>query len=85
MISTVALGVICLAGLGAIAAAAIKSPPPPQRPEVVFPMVSGEKVALPELGITELSRDPTAAPTVGSARTASAGIGLLNNWIRRAA
>jgi hypothetical protein len=39
---TVALGVVCLAGLGAIAAAA-KRPPPPQPAEVVFPMVSGEK------------------------------------------
>ena len=42
MIRTVALGVVCLAGLCAIAAAA-KRPLPPQRPEVVFPIVSGEK------------------------------------------
>ena len=41
MIRTVALGVACLAGLGAIAAAAIKSPPPP--PEVVMPVVAGNK------------------------------------------
>ena len=41
MIRTVALGVVCLAGLGAIAAAAKKSPPPP--PEVVMPMVAGNK------------------------------------------
>ena len=40
MIRTVALGVACLAGLGAIAAAAIKSPPPP---EVVMPVVAGNK------------------------------------------
>jgi hypothetical protein len=37
---TVALGVACLAGLGAMAAAAIKSPPPP---EVVMPVVAGNK------------------------------------------
>lgn len=42
MIRTVALGVVCLAGLGAIAAAA-KKQQPPQPAEVVFPMVSGEK------------------------------------------
>jgi len=36
VIRTVALGVVCLAGLGAIAAAAKKSPPP-QPAEVVFP------------------------------------------------
>jgi hypothetical protein len=41
VIRTVALGVACLAGLGAIAAAAIKSPPPP--PEVVMPVVAGNK------------------------------------------
>jgi hypothetical protein len=41
MIRTVAREVICLAGLGAIAAAAKKSPPPP--PEVVMPVVAGNK------------------------------------------
>ena len=41
MIRTVALGVVCLAGLGAIAAAAKKSPPLP--PEVVMPLVGGNK------------------------------------------
>ena len=41
MIRTVALGVVCLAGLGAIAAAAKKSPPP--LPEVVMPVVAGNK------------------------------------------
>ena len=41
MIRTVALGFICLAGLGAIAAAAMKSTPP--LPEVVMPVVSGNK------------------------------------------
>jgi hypothetical protein len=42
VIRTVALGVVCLAGLGAIAAAAKKSPPPPP-PEVVVPVVAGNK------------------------------------------
>src|ERR1700694_274764 len=40
VIRTVALGVVCLAGLGAIAATAKKSPPPP---EVVMPVVAGNK------------------------------------------
>jgi hypothetical protein len=40
VIRTVALGFICVAGLGAIAAAAKKSTPPP---EVVMPVVSGNK------------------------------------------
>jgi hypothetical protein len=40
VIRTIALGVACLAGLGAIAAAK-KSPPPP--PEVVMPVVAGNK------------------------------------------
>ena len=43
MIRTVALGVICLAGLGAIAAAAKKSTPPSPFTEVVFPVVAGNK------------------------------------------
>lgn len=42
MIRTVALGVVCLAGLGAIAAAAKKSTSP-QPAEVVFPKVAGSK------------------------------------------
>lgn len=42
MIRTVALGVVCLAGLCAIAAAAKKSPAP-QPAEVVFPVVAGNK------------------------------------------
>jgi hypothetical protein len=41
VIRAVALGVICLAGLGAIAAAAKRSTPPP--PEVVMPVVAGNK------------------------------------------
>jgi hypothetical protein len=42
VIRAVALGVVCLAGLGAIAAAARKSPPP--RPaEVAFPVAAGVK------------------------------------------
>jgi len=44
VIRTVALGMVCLAGLGAIAVAAKKStPPPPPRPEVVMPAVSINK------------------------------------------
>jgi hypothetical protein len=43
VIRTVALGVVCLAGLGAIAAAAKKSTPPSPSPEVVFPVVVGNK------------------------------------------
>lgn len=42
MIRTVALGVVCVTGLGAIAAAAKKSPPP-QPAEFVFPVVAGNK------------------------------------------
>lgn len=41
MIRSVALGVACLAGLGAIATAAKKSPLPP--PEAVMPVVAGNK------------------------------------------
>src|SRR5258708_15849560 len=41
VIRTVALGVVCLAGLGAIPAATKKSPPLP--PEVVMPVVAGNK------------------------------------------
>jgi hypothetical protein len=51
MIRTVALGFICLAGLGAIAAAAKKSTPPP--PEVVMPVVSGNKADRLPLTINE--------------------------------
>jgi len=42
VIRTVALGVVCLVGLCAIAAAAKKSPAP-QPAEVVFPVVAGNK------------------------------------------
>jgi hypothetical protein len=42
VIKTVALGVVCLAGLGAIAAAAKKTTPPAS-PEVVMPIASGNK------------------------------------------
>jgi hypothetical protein len=52
MIRTVALGFICLAGLGAIAAAAKKSTPPPP-PEVVMPVVSGTKTDRLPLTINE--------------------------------
>jgi hypothetical protein len=42
VIRTVAFGIVCLAGLGAIAAAAKKSPPP--RPaEIGFPVTAGNK------------------------------------------
>ena len=51
MIRTVALGFICLTGLGAIAAAAKKSTPPP--PEVVMPVVSGNKADRLPLTINE--------------------------------
>jgi hypothetical protein len=52
VIRTVALGFICLAGLGAIAAAAKKSTPPPP-PEVVMPVVSGNKTDRLPLTISE--------------------------------
>jgi hypothetical protein len=52
VIRTVALGFICLAGLGAIAAAAKKSTPPPP-PEVVMPVVSGNKTDRLPLTIKE--------------------------------
>ena len=42
VIRTVALGIVCLAALGAIAAAAKKSTLP-QSAEVVFPVVAGDK------------------------------------------
>jgi hypothetical protein len=51
VIRTVALGFICLAGLGAIAAAAKKSTPPPR--EVVMPVVSGNKTDRLPLTIKE--------------------------------
>lgn len=42
MIRTVTLGVVCLAGLGAIAAAA-KRPATAPTPELVFPVIAGNK------------------------------------------
>ena len=60
MIRTVALGFICLAGLGAIAAAAKKSTPPP--PEVVMPVVSGNKTD--RLPLTIKEDKPTDAEKV---------------------
>ena len=59
MIRTVALGFICLAGLGAIAAAAKKSTPPP---EVVMPVVSGNKTD--RLPLTVKEDKPTDAEKV---------------------
>ncbi len=52
MIRTVALGFICLAGVGAIAAAAKKSTPPPPL-EIVMPVVSGNKTDRLPLAIKE--------------------------------
>jgi len=52
VIRTVALGFICLAGVGAIAAAAKKSTPPPPL-EVVMPVVSGNKTDRLPLAINE--------------------------------
>jgi len=57
---TVALGFICLAGLGAIAAAAKKPTPPP--PEVVMPVVSGNKAD--RLPLTIKEDKPTDAEKV---------------------
>ena len=60
MIRIVALGVVCLAGLGAIAAAAKRSPPPP--PEVVMPVVAGNKADRLTLKINQ--NTPTEAEKV---------------------
>ena len=60
MIRTVALGFICLAGLGAIAAAAKKSTPP--LPEIVMPVGSGNKTDRLPLTIKEVK--PTDAEKV---------------------
>ena len=60
MIRTIALGFICLAGLGAIAAAAKKSTPP--LPEVVMPVVAGNKSDRLPLTIKEVK--PTDAEKV---------------------
>ena len=53
MIRTVALGIVCLTGLGALAAAG-KRPPLLQPAEVVFPIVAGSKAdrlpLIPHLG-----------------------------------
>jgi hypothetical protein len=43
MIRTIALTLISLAGLGAIAGAAIRSTPPLPEPEIVRPVVAGNK------------------------------------------
>ena len=61
VIRAVALGVACLAGLGAIAAAAKKSPPAPA-PEVVMPAVAGNKADRLPLAINQ--DKPTAAERV---------------------
>ncbi|MEH2611754.1 hypothetical protein [Bradyrhizobium sp. AZCC 1693] len=58
MIRTVALGVVCLAGLGAIAAAA-KKPPLPLPAEIVFPKVAGSKTdRLPLITRLDTPTDP---------------------------
>jgi len=61
VIRAVALGVVCLAGLGVIAAAAKKSTPPPA-PEVVMPVVAGNKADRLPLVINQDT--PTAAERV---------------------
>ena len=59
VIRTVALGMVCLAGLGAIAVAAKKSTPPP-RPEVIVPAVSNNKAdRLPTI-ISQTDTQPDA-------------------------
>jgi hypothetical protein len=61
VIRIVALGAVCLAGLGAIAAVPNKSPPP-QPAEVIFPVVAGNKADRQQLVI---DRDtPTVAERV---------------------
>jgi hypothetical protein len=63
VIRTVALGFICLAGLGAIAAAAKKTTPPtPPQPEVIMPVVSGNKTD--RLPLTIKEDKPTDAEKV---------------------
>ena len=61
VIRAVALGVACLAGLGAIAAAAKKLPPVPA-PEIVMPVVAGNKADRLPLAINQDT--PTAAERV---------------------
>ena len=61
MIRAVALGVVCLAGLGAIAATAKKSAPPPA-PEIVMPVVAGNKADRLPLVVNQDT--PTAAEKV---------------------
>lgn len=58
MIRIVALGVVCLAGLGAIAAAAKKLTPP--RPEVVMPLVSNNKTDRLPTTVTQDNTQPDA-------------------------
>ena len=76
MIRTVALGVVCLAGLCAIAAAAMK-PPLPQPAEVVFPVVTGSKAdRLPLIArgesLTEIEKvDVVYVPPVGDVAPSS--------------
>ena len=55
VIRAVALGVVCLAGLGAIAAAAKKSGPAPA-PEVIMPVVAGNKADRLPLAINQDTR-----------------------------
>ena len=61
MIRAVAVGVVCLAGLGAIAAAAKKLAPQPA-PEVVMPVVAGNKADRLPLVVNQDT--PTAAEKV---------------------
>jgi hypothetical protein len=55
VIRIVALGAVCLAGLGAIAAVPNKSPPP-QPAEVIFPVVAGNKADRLQLVVGRDSR-----------------------------
>jgi hypothetical protein len=77
VIRTAALGVVCLAGLGAIAAAA-KKPSLPQPAKIVFPKVAGSKAdRLPlilRLGTpTDVERvDVAYVPPVGASSESAA-------------
>jgi hypothetical protein len=71
VIRTIALGVVCMAELCTIAAAAMK-PPPPQPAEIVFPKVAGSKAdrlpLIPRLGTPtdEASSEPAAPQKAAS-------------------
>ena len=81
MIRTVALGFICLAGLGAIAAAAMKSTPPP--PEVVMPVVSGNKADRLPLAINEDKPTDAEKVDVVYVQPSEEGQAIASTSIRR--